>query len=168
MVTDLDLVVIEPFSGEILLCQLKHQDPYGADLAARKERTSRLKQQTEKWISAVRAWLAGVELQDLRSTLRLPKNIPMPKIRLLILTRHFAHVLRQFMQDSDVYCANWNQLVNAAHLVSEEAREKANLEEVLTRLRSIAQPAREEEFLPEPPSEWKVGNLRFSITQLAQ
>ncbi|MCC8974206.1 hypothetical protein [Bradyrhizobium brasilense] len=29
-VTDLDLVVIEPPSGEILLCQFKHQDPYGS------------------------------------------------------------------------------------------------------------------------------------------
>lgn len=163
--TDIDLAVIEPGSGKVLLFQLKHQDPYGADLAAMKERTSRLKQQTEKWLAAVTTWLVGIDRQNLRSTLRIPKNSPEPMVKMVVLTRHFAHSLRDLVSNSEIYCANWNQFVHAAHLMSEKTGKEVGLDDFLTSLKSITVPDHQEEFLPEPRSEWKVGNLAFSIVQ---
>ncbi len=91
VLTDLDLVISERSTGRVVLVQLKHQDPYGADLATMQSRTGRLNEQVGEWLRKVNSWLAATSESELRATLRLPSSTARPTVSLLILTRHFAH-----------------------------------------------------------------------------
>lgn len=162
--TDIDLSIIEPSTGQVVLVQLKHQDPYGDDLAARRTRTARLDEQVSGWLVKVRNWLTTANSSELRATLRLPKYMPSPRVRLLILARHYAHSLRALAEGDDSDFANWNQLVTAtARLKANQAAEHT-LDALFLELRQLSAPEKEE-YLPEPPSEWQVGRLTFSISQ---
>lgn len=164
VVTDVDLVVIEPSTGTIVLCELKHQDRYGADLAARRERTSRLKGQVEKWLAGVQSWLATTDELVLRSTLRIPKEIKQPKFELLIVARHFAHVLNDLAVASINY-GNWTQVVHALTLMRQKFGVGCTIGQVFESLAEVTTPSGEEQFLPEPTTEWQVGALSFRIEQ---
>jgi hypothetical protein len=63
VLTDIDLVVLEKSTGIVILCQLKHQDVYGANLHARRIRADRLKAASSArrmGVSAERFWHQGV------------------------------------------------------------------------------------------------------------
>ena len=59
-VTDIDLVVTEKATGTVLLCQLKYQDLYGADIHSRHIRTTRLKDHTSRWLASLTNWIGAV------------------------------------------------------------------------------------------------------------
>ena len=166
LLTDIDLVVIEPLTGRVLLVQLKHQDPYGADIAARQLRTVRLNGKVAEWLARVREWLAAMHESELRSTLRLPKFMPAPSVSLLVLTRHYAHSLRGIANGEDSIFANWNQLITAIERRRASGHVDQSLDDLLAELRILSAPEKEE-YLPEPPSEWEVGDVRFSVQQVA-
>jgi hypothetical protein len=161
--TDIDLVVVDTETGHIILVQLKHQDPYGDDIAARQGRTARLNDKVVDWISKVRRWLADATNDELRATLRLPKSMRVHSIEILVLARHYAHSLRSSVKAEDATFANWNQFATAVERVRRVEASKS-LDGLLEELRSLSLPP-EEEFLPETPSEWQVGDLHFSVSQ---
>lgn len=164
VLTDLDLVMVEPSSGQVVLVQLKHQDPYGADLATMLARTGRLNQQVSDWLRKVQSWLASASTSELRSTLRLPSGTVRPKVSLVVLTRHYAHSLRIVVNEEDATFANWNQLVAAIARLQERRVDTLRLDDFLKELASLSVPE-EIDHLPEPASSWKVGSLRFTIEQ---
>ncbi len=164
MLTDLDLVIVEPSSERVVLVQLKHQDPYGADLATMLSRTGRLNQQVSDWLRKVRSWLAAASPSEIRATLRLPSGTAKPEVSLLVLTRHYAHSLRNVVDRSDAMFANWNQLVTATARLQERGTSALGLDDLLEELKDLSIPE-EVEYLPEPTSSWGVGNLRFTIEQ---
>jgi hypothetical protein len=165
MLTDIDLVAIEPSTGRIILFQLKHQDHYGADVATMLSRTNRLNQQVAGWLSKVREWLHAVSLSEVRATLRLPASVPDPQISLIVVTRHFAHTLRDVAIAEDATFANWTQLVTAADKMAEFG--EASLEIFIETLRALSQPEEQRYHPPEPSREWRVGDLIFTIEQAA-
>ncbi|MEE4454390.1 hypothetical protein [Novosphingobium resinovorum] len=164
VLTDLDLVIVEPSTDRVVFVQLKHQDPYGADLATMLTRTGRLNQQVSDWLRKVRSWIAMASPSEVRATLRLPSSSTKPKISLLVLTRHYAHSLRKVVDGDDAMFANWNQLVTAAGRLSEDTTAAIGLHDLLAELEGLSVPE-EIEYLPEPASSWGVGNLRFTIEQ---
>lgn len=164
LLTDIDLVVIDPRTGRILLVQLKHQDPYGSDIATKQGRTDRLNEKVAEWLIKVRDWLIGTDESELRATLRLSKSIPTPKTSLLVLTRFYAHSLRPVVDGDDVSFANWSQLVTAVEKLRVGKDEDCSIDDLLSELDRLSR-ADEVEFLPEPSSQWQVGDLQFSITQ---
>lgn len=164
VLTDIDLVIVEPPGGRVILVQLKHQDPYGADFATMLSRTGRLNQQVSDWLRKVRSWLGTANAAELRATFRLSSGVARPHVSLLVLTRHYAHSLRLVVEGDDAAFSNWNQLVTAiARLQVREGHTPA-LSDLLAELRTLSLPE-EEEYLPEPSSLWTVGNLRFTIEQ---
>lgn len=163
VLTDVDLVIVEPSHDRLILVQLKHQDPYGADFATMLARTGRLNQQVSDWLRKVRSWLTAAGTPELRATFRLPSDSARPDISLLVLTRHYAHSLRQVVVGEDATFSNWNQLITAIARLQERADETTTVD-LLEELRCLSAPE-EEEYLPEPSSVWTVGNLRFSIEQ---
>ncbi|MER9955186.1 hypothetical protein NKJ52_10100 [Mesorhizobium australicum] len=164
VLTDLDLVMVEPSSERVVLVQLKHQDPYGADLATMLSRTGRLNQQVSDWLRKVRSWLAAVSTSELRATLRLPSGTASPEVSLLVLTRHYAHSLRTVLDEKDATFANWNQFVTAIARLRERRVDTLGLNDLLKELASLSVPE-EVDHLPEPASSWDVGSLRFTIEQ---
>lgn len=164
VLTDIDLVIVEPPGDRVILVQLKHQDPYGADFATMLSRTGRLNQQVSDWLRKVRSWLGAANAAELRATFRLSSGVARPHVSLLVLTRHYAHSLRLVVEGDDAAFSNWNQLVTAiARLQAREDHTPA-LSDLLAELRTLSLPE-EEEYLPEPTSLWTVGNLRFTIEQ---
>lgn len=163
ILTDIDLVIVEASGDRVILTQLKHQDPYGADFATMLARTGRLNQQVSDWLRKVRSWLAVASTAELRATFRLPSGSARPEISLLVLTRHYAHSLRLVVAGDEATFSNWNQLVTALARLRERAGD-CRTGDLIEELRALSTPE-EEEYLPEPSSVWTVGNLRFTIEQ---
>lgn len=163
VLTDIDLVMVAASGDQIILTQLKHQDPYGADLASMLSRTRRLNKQVSDWLVKVRSWLGSASTAELRATFRLPQGSTRPDIRLLVLTRHYAHTLRRVVDGEDVTYSNWNQLVTAIARLQARSGD-ATVGELIKELRALSVPE-VREYLPEPSSVWSIGNLRFTIEQ---
>ncbi|MDW3293344.1 hypothetical protein NQ303_25965, partial [Escherichia coli] len=68
MITGIDLVVVEKSTGIVFLCQLKHQELYGADLHAKHVRTTRLKKQASDWLTSMNNWLNSITEIELRKS----------------------------------------------------------------------------------------------------
>lgn len=164
VLTDIDLVIRDPRSARVVLVQLKHQDPYGADLATMLSRTERLNEQVSDWLSKVKDWLDDASTAELRATLRLPPLERRPNVSLLVLTRHYAHSLRSIDLPPDATFANWNQLVTAAAGLKGDESGTPLIDDLLRMLTELSAPA-VETHLPEPPTIWTVGGLRFTVEQ---
>ena len=164
ILTDLDLVVAEPSSDKVILIQLKHQDPYGADLAAMLSRTGRLNQQVSDWLQKVRSWLAASNASQLRTTLRLPISESRPVVSLLVLTRHYAHSLRRVVDGDEATYANWRQFVTAVARLEQQKTHVLTVDDLIKEIKVLSVPE-VQYHLPERFSEWRVGNLRFTIVQ---
>jgi hypothetical protein len=164
VLTDIDLVIVEPESQRVILIQLKHQDPYGADLAAMQSRTGRLNHQVGVWLRKVRSWVAAASASDLRATFRLPAGPARPEVSLVVLTRYYAHSLRTVVEGEDAAFANWNQFVTATTRLQERKGDVLSLDDLIAELKILSVPE-EEQHLPEPRTDWIIGDLRFTIEQ---
>ena len=162
--TDIDLVVVEPSSGTMLLMQLKHQDIYGLDLNAQHQRTTRLKQQVARWLRLTKSWLNDENTRNVQSVFRLQKSKPVNQIYRIIVTRHYSYPIRDIPRDDDVAYANWNMFFNAVQL-SKQSREKPNLATLARILRHQQEPSGRIQYYPEPRSEWIIDDLKFTTLQ---
>lgn len=160
--TDLDLVVVDALRNCVMFVQLKHQDPYGADLAAMQSRINRLDQQVGDWLCKVRSWLHEANAKELLSTLGLRASLAPPTVRFLVVTRHFAHSLRNIVEGDDTAFSNWTQFVSAVGRL--RAKGGRSLDALLNEIREYSL-AEQEHYLPEPKTRWAVGGLRFTIEQ---
>jgi hypothetical protein len=161
--TDIDIVVIEPATGMICLCQLKHQDLYGADLHSRHVRTTRLQEQSASWLAAIDAWQAEVGDAGILASLKLPKSFPLSAIRRVVIAKHYAYPLKHVADREDVAYGTWAQFVNSVKLSERGGRSRPVLADLFTILRSAKAPNGPMEHLPEPPSHWQVYALKFGI-----
>lgn len=165
VLTDIDLVAVDPSSGQVILFQLKHQDHYGADFATMLSRTNRLNQQVGGWLSKVREWLRAASLSEIRATLRLPATVLDPQISLIVVTRHFAHSLRDVVNADGATFANWTQLVTAADDLAD--MNEASLGTFIETLRALSRPEEQKYHPSEPRREWRVGDLIFTTEHAA-
>jgi hypothetical protein len=163
VLTDLDLVAVDTAADRVILFQLKHQDHYGTDLATMLSRTTRLNQQVSDWLTKVRGWLAAASGPEIRATLRLPSVASRPTVSLMVVTRHFAHSLRGVVGGADAAFSNWAQLVTVTDRMREEDQSRS-LDDLIAGLKTFSE-TEEELHLPEPSSQWRVGDLCFTIEQ---
>ncbi len=68
------------------------------------------------------------------------------------------------VHDADIAFANWNQLLTAIARVRDVAGDSPVVDDLLRALGEISTPE-VEDYLPEPPTLWRVGELRFTIEQ---
>ncbi len=163
VLTDIDMVIQSPSENHVVLVQLKHQDPYGTDLATMLARTRRLNEQVAAWLGRTRKWVNHAADDQLRATFRIPKIMTDPKVSYMVIARHYAHSLRSLAETGDFVFVNWTQAVTAITLAKPNAR-KRGLSDLLDQFRTL-NAAAPETYLPEPPSEWEVGDLYFSINR---
>lgn len=118
--TDIDLVVLESRTGLVILCQIKHQELYGADLHAQRVRGDRLSKQASVWIKTVDEWIKNTQGKRIRDTLQLPKEFPEPIVRKLLISRHYSYPLKDIISREDEYHCNWPNLVNATLIAKKD------------------------------------------------
>ncbi|WP_343577799.1 hypothetical protein [Pseudomonas sp.] len=162
--TDVDFVVLEKDSGIVILCQLKYQELYGADLHAKRVRSDRLRQQVAGWIEAVDEWLETIESHKLRETLQLVKDFPEPRICRLVISKHFSHPLRGLLSGGQDFHCNWPLFVNAALLAKRDSS-NPGLDEMLQIIKRVQENLKIPTHFPEPSTRWKIDELVFLTTQ---
>ncbi len=165
MLTDIDLVITEEDTGTIFLCQLKHQELYGSDLQAKHTRTTRLKDQVNRWLASLDDWIGAVGEAGIRKSLRLPKSFPPVSLYRLIISRHYAYALKDLAPSTETAYVNWIQFINSIELVKTERPENRKLGDLVAMLKKMEAPSGQQEHLAEPRSEWVVNDLKFTVRQ---
>lgn len=163
--TDIDLVVIEEATGTVILCQLKYQDLYGADLHSMHVRTTRLKEQTAKWLAALNKWMDTAGTAGLKASLRLPGSYAVSTVHRLIISKHYGYPLKDLADSPDTASANWIQFFNSIQLVQRNPPDKRSVNDLIHMLRSSRAPGGQQEHAPEPRSEWIIRDLKFTVEQ---
>lgn len=111
--TDIDLVASEDSSNTVLLFQIKAQDSYGMELNARMNRSKRFVDGSRRWVDVTKNWMANTDAQELRSRFGLKHSTEVPKVRLVVLSRFFAHFGFEDETPEDVTFCTWSQFFNA-------------------------------------------------------
>jgi hypothetical protein len=161
--TDIDLVILDKQSGCILLMQLKSQDSYGHDLHAKQVRTSRLKEQVSDWLKTLQEWTDTAELAEVRSSLRLPKEFPPPRIHKVVISKHYASALNEIAAATDTICATWLQLFNALVIVERRPAQDRSLENLLRVLGDAACPGGPKSYFNGPDTDWILNDLVYAV-----
>lgn len=162
--TDIDLVIVEKSTGIVFLCQLKHQELYGADLHAKHVRTTRLKKQASDWLTSMNNWLNSITEIELRKSLQITKHVPKLTIYKLFITKHYAYPLKELSDEDTAYC-NWVQFIYAIQLIDDDkGKRKDSISSLILKLKTLNQEANIE-YLHEPTSKWMIKNLTFSFEQ---
>jgi hypothetical protein len=163
--TDIDFVVVEPSQGTVVLCQLKAQDFYGADLRAKDTKADRLKREVTKWTGAVHSWLANADQKTIRSTLRVERGVSVNKVFLLTVSRHFSHSLKKAELGEDSCFATWLQLYNAIALMKQRQGDLVTIAGLMNVLRREVGDVPDEIHLPEPNHVYHLRSISFEIWQ---
>lgn len=129
-------------------------------------RGRRLREQSERWLSAVADWTQSADRKEVRATLRVAADFPELETFRVIVTRHFGHPLWDVTQASDFAYANWNQFYNAT-LQARDRHERPTLANLVTLLREGERLGGAMQHEPEPRSEWIIDELRFTTRQEA-
>jgi hypothetical protein len=164
ILTDIDLVVIDPLKSTIFLCQLKHQELYGADLHAKHTRSNRLKQQAVQWLEAVDSWIGEMGDHGIRSSLRLKKSESPLSLYKVFITRHYAHPINDITLTNDTVFGNFLQFYNAILLLKRKSYPGTSLTDLVTLLKTSQLPWGQKNHIDEPDSAWTIDELKFLIT----
>lgn len=111
--TDIDLVVTEESSNTVLLFQIKAQDSYGMELNARVNRSKRFAEGSRRWVDVTKNWISRTGVHELRNRLGMKRSPEVPKVRLVVLSRFFAHFGFEEETMEDVTFCTWFQFFNA-------------------------------------------------------
>ncbi|WP_407474939.1 hypothetical protein [Sulfitobacter sp. PM12] len=111
--TDIDLVVVEERSNTVLLFQIKAQDSYGSELNARLNRSKRFADGSRRWVDVTKDWLSRTANHDLRSRFGMSRSPQALNVRLIVLSRFFAHFGFEEETPEDVTYCTWSQFFNA-------------------------------------------------------
>jgi hypothetical protein len=106
--TDVDAVIIDERTGEIVLVQLKWPDIYGRSLAQRNSRRINLVKANE-WVGRVSDWVGGRSSAEVARAFGLNasgKEAP----RLLVLARHIAKFTGETGYDPRALWGSWPSL----------------------------------------------------------
>ena len=165
VLTDVDFVVIDAARGTIVLCQLKAQDLYGADIRVRGTKMGRLNREVSGWISTVRRWLDLAGKEKLRQSLGLPARTAVRDILFLTITHHYAHSLKEISVDDDTAFATVLQLFNAIELMKKQQGSFMTLKGLFEHIRKHVVQAVDQVHLEEGDREYQLDTLRFSVSR---
>jgi hypothetical protein len=163
--TDVDLAVIDPQQGNLLLIQLKFQDTAGGNFRAEASRMGRFRDEAVRWLDTVSGWLGSADQQTLRSTFRIPRGTRINRIRKLILGRHHAWSLRSVRLDDDTVFASWNQLINTVMLMEKRQGDFRTLNGLHAILRTYIVDAPDRYHRDEGTAEYVLEGLKFAVIQ---
>ena len=125
-VTDIDFTAYDPHNGELLLFQLKWQQPVGADDAKRRSMGSNLVETGNRWIAAVEGWIAENGTGELMHRLGIKTQVE-PRIRLFVMARYNAHFGGRAEREERAVWTSWANFRKAwRHTSKRPARELAN------------------------------------------
>ena len=164
VLTDIDFTVLEERTGVVILCQLKHQELYGFNLHAKHIRTERLKSQVGSWLTAIDQWRSAVGEKGVRNSLRISKSFPILRVYRLVISKHYSYPLKEIISGTDSVYANWAQFFNANELAKRDRPDRCLLE-LIKILREVQTPSEMPRYLPEPTTEWKINELKFTLRQ---
>jgi hypothetical protein len=104
--TDIDFAVYDDISGQVMLVQLKWQQPVGVDTRARRSAAKNLIEEGNRWIAAVRGWLDrnGVDELSRRLGMKFKAN---PQVVILVLARYEALFPSLAKRDDSATWADW-------------------------------------------------------------
>jgi hypothetical protein len=111
--TDVDLVVAEESSNTVLLFQIKAQDSYGSELNARLNRSKRFAEGSRRWVDVTKEWVSRTDAHELRNRFGMRRSPEAPNVRLVVLSRFFAHFGFEEETPTDVTYCTWSQFFNA-------------------------------------------------------
>ena len=114
MTTDVDFVAVDDSDGTIILFQLKHQNPYGADIRQRSSKSARLVNEVSHWLDAIRSWRDS-EPEALNPTLGLRNNLKYERVYLVVVVKHHAHFISTLDLQRDAAYATWAQLFDVVN-----------------------------------------------------
>lgn len=141
--TDIDAAAFDRSTGEVMLFQLKWQDPWGSSMRERRSKMKNFLIPSRAWTERVRAWLADTSPSDVLGRLGVPASLhrEVTQVHLMILGRHAA---RFSGPDTDVcgaLVASYPQLARLAGSMG-------------GRLGPIADSVRAEALRRVPPDDW--------------
>lgn len=161
--TDVDLAVIDPQHGHLLLIQLKFQDSAAGDFRVEASRMGRFRDESIRWLDIVSGWLNLIDEQTLRSTFRIPRGMRINHIRKLILGRHHAWSLRAVHLDDDTAFASWNQLINTVMLMEKRQGDFRTLNGLHAILRTYIVDAPDRYHRDQDSVEYVLNGLKFAV-----
>jgi hypothetical protein len=165
ILTDIDFVMIDSHYGDVILCQFKFQDSYGADVRAGESRMNRFRDESLGWLSTIDRWIASGE-SAMRSALRLPRKHQITRTRKLIVGRHHTHSLRGTPLDEDTAFATWPQLFNAVELMKTTQGDFRTINGLFGLLRQHIVGAATRYHQDEEPVEYCLDRIKFSVVQV--
>ena len=165
ILTDIDFVIIDSHYGDVILCQLKFQDTYGADIRARESRMGNLLEESVVWLSAIDRWVSAGE-SAIRSALRLPRKHRITRIRKLIIAKHHAYALQGASLDENTAFATWPQLFNAVELMKKLQGDYRTINGLFTFLQKHIVAANSRYHFDEVPTEYVLNRIKFSVYQI--
>lgn len=111
--TDIDLVAIDKTTSTAMLFQLKHQDPYGADMKRRASRGRHLLEETGAWLEKMKSWLAETGAGGISATLQLKRSASIRRFHIVSVCRNFAHFLHPLGSEPEFAYATLIQFYDA-------------------------------------------------------
>lgn len=124
-VTDIDLAAIDETGGSVMLFQFKHQDHYGGDVRRRSSRATRLREEVDHWLAAIREWLNNVGPAQFASSLQRRATFRSNQTFLVVIAKHFAHFLSASDLRNDCAYATWMQFFDALVRIRNEERPRS-------------------------------------------
>ena len=109
--TDVDAVVLDRSTGDLVLVQLKWPDIYGRSLSERNSRRLNLLKAND-WVDKVHGWIAGRSADEVAQALGLGRANPRPPV-LLVMARHTAQFSRERGFDHRARWISWPSFVAA-------------------------------------------------------
>lgn len=108
-ITDVDAVILDRSTGDVVLVQLKWPDIYGRSLPERNSRRSNLLQAND-WVAKVYEWIAGRSAADIAQHLGIGRAGPRPPV-ILVMSRYVARFTRESGFDPRARWISWPSFV---------------------------------------------------------
>jgi hypothetical protein len=116
VVTDIDYAAYNAQTNELLLFQLKWQQPIGVDNRGRRSTARNLITTGNKWLNDVRLWLEVHGLSALMDKLGFGGQLS-PQIYMFVLARYNAHFSGHDGHNGDAVWSSWDNFRRALHHV---------------------------------------------------
>lgn len=105
-VTDIDFAAYEIETNELLLFQLKWQQPVGFDNRGRRSTGKNLIEEGNRWVTTVLSWLERHGVNDLMQRMRFECSSS-PRVRLFVLGRYHVHFTGFAGRDTRATWTDW-------------------------------------------------------------
>lgn len=167
VLTDIDFSAWDASAGELILFQLKHQDPFGSDMKQRRNRSGKLKGEVEKWFSTIEEWINKTRIDSIKSSLRIKKSTHLEKsdIYKIVLTKNFAHFLSETEMPDNACYSTWFQYISILDKVKDTVEGDIKLSEIYLALENSMAHKIAESVSVSDPIKIQLSGMNYTILQ---